>query len=509
MSDPRELLRYLRNFPKVEGNAILPHYLLDREGWQGMLEIIAVTDWTFLGLWGEKETIHLALRDEENVTTIIVSLNCPERSYPAVSPLRPGAIRMERATFDLLGLIPEGAEDGRPWLDHGSWPYRHPLAREDHRKPSEPVVYSFLPVESPTEKLHQIPVGPVHAGIIEPGHFRFHANGETVVRLEQWLGYVHKGVEGLMEGRSLEEAGRICARISGDATVAYSLAFARAAESALGIEAPPRAVWLRAIMAELERVANHLGDIGAICNDAAFAFMQAHCTLLKETVLRTADFCFGHRLMMDRICVGGVTTDLSDAAEHRLSALLRYLRPRFAELMAIYDDTPSLLDRTVGTGVTSASLIWRYGCGGHVARAASRGVDARRVPGYAPYEELEFEVPVYADGDVHSRLLVRADEIKESLKLIETMLSRLPLGPIAEPFMIGESGEGLAFAESFRGEVMVWLKLDENGKVLRCYPRDPSWFQWPLLEMAIENNIVADFPLCNKSFNCSYSGHDL
>ena len=364
----------------------------------------------------------------------------------------------------------------------------------------------FLPVEG--ESLHQIPVGPVHAGIIEPGHFRFSASGETVVRLEERLGYVHKGIEGLMAGADLARAARLAGRTSGDSTVAYAFAFARAVEAATGMSAPPRAVWLRALMAELERIANHLGDIGAICNDAAFALMHAHCGVLREQVLRAADACFGHRLMMDRIVPGGVASDLAPEGSAELAKLIAQIRRRWPELVELYDNTASLQDRTVGTGRVSAELVRQFGAGGYVGRAAGRAFDARRLPGYPPYDQLRFEVPVLTEGDVNARVWIRIREVEQSLGLVEQILSELPEGDLRTE-VPAAAGEGMALVEAFRGDVLVWLRLDVDGRVQRCHMRDASWFQWPLLEAAIEGNIVADFPLCNKSFNCSYSGHDL
>ena len=368
--------------------------------------------------------------------------------------------------------------------------------------------FLFLPVEG--ENLHQIPVGPVHAGIIEPGHFRFTANGETVVRLEQRLGYVHKGIEGLMSGATLERGAKLAGRTSGDSTVAYALAFARAAEAALGIEASARGVHLRALMAELERIANHFGDFGAICNDASFSIMHAQCGILRELTLRTAHACFGHRLMMDRVVPGGVAADLAADGAARLRALIDEVRRRFPELIEVYDNTASLQDRTVTTGILKPALAKQFGAGGYVGRASGRAVDVRRTPGYPPYDALQFDVPVFHEGDVNARVWVRIREIEQSLGLIEQILARLSEGPIAvEIPSAGEVREGHALVESFRGDVFVWLRIDADGKIARCHLRDPSWFQWPLLEVAIEGNIVADFPLCNKSFNCSYSGHDL
>jgi len=332
-----------------------------------------------------------------------------------------------------------------------------------------------------------------------------------VVRLEERLGYVHKGIDGLMQGAQLEKAARLAGRISGDSTVAASIAFARAVEAALDIEPPPRAVFLRALMAELERLANHFGDIGAICNDASFSLIHAHCGILREHVLRVAEACFGHRLMMDCVVPGGVAVDLAKAGAEAVPILVRTIRRRFPELIELYDSTASLQQRTVTTGLLKPELARQYGAGGFIGRASGRAFDARKTPGYEPYADLRFEMPVRREGDVDARLWVRIDEVKQSLALIEQILARLPAGPAgADTIRPPDSGaEGIALVEGFRGDILAWVRLDPGGTVARCHLRDPSWLQWPLLEAAIEGNIVADFPLCNKSFNCSYSGHDL
>jgi Ni,Fe-hydrogenase III large subunit len=263
-------------------------------------------------------------------------------------------------------------------------------------------------------------------------------------------------------------------------------------------------------MAELERIANHFGDFGAICNDASFSIMHAQCGILRELTLRTAHACFGHRLMMDRVVPGGVAADLAADGAVRLRALIDELRRRFPELIEVYDNTASLQDRTVTTGILKPALAKQFGAGGYVGRASGRAVDVRRTPGYPPYDALQFDVPVLHEGDVNARVWVRIREIEQSLGLIEQILARLSEGPIAvEIPSAGEVREGHALVESFRGDVFVWLRIGADGQIARCHLRDPSWFQWPLLEVAIEGNIVADFPLCNKSFNCSYSGHDL
>jgi len=491
---------------KVEAHRPWPRVAVNESDWRALATELSAGRMTLLGLWGEPDVAHMAVLDEERAEIAVATIECAQGSFPSVGALHPPAIRLERALRDLYGLIPEGLPDPRSWLDHGVWGVAHPLGARENRD-EKPSPYAFLPAEG--ESLHQIPVGPVHAGIIEPGHFRFTANGEAVVRLEERLGYVHKGIESLMMGAPLDKAARIAGRTSGDSTVAYALAYARAVESALKIEAPARGAHLRALMAELERLANHLGDIGAICNDASFALMLAQCGILRERTLRAADACFGHRLMMDRVVPGGVAHDLTGEGAATLRALVDELRRVFPRLVELYDKTASLQDRTATSGVLRPELARQFGAGGFVGRASGRVFDARKAPGYPPYDQLKFDVVQLDAGDVNARVWVRIREVDQSLNLIEQILHRMPMGPITiEVDGEGRSGEGMALVEGFRGDVLAWLRI-ENGRVARCHMRDPSWFQWPLLEAVIEGNIVADFPLLNKSFNCSYSGHDL
>jgi len=263
-------------------------------------------------------------------------------------------------------------------------------------------------------------------------------------------------------------------------------------------------------MAELERLANHLGDIGAICNDASFSLIHAHCGILREQVLRASNACFGHRLMMDAVAPGGLRGDIAPEGARELKALLAFIRRRFPELVDLYDNTASLKDRTVGTGILSHALAQQFAAGGYVGRASGRHFDARRTPGYAPYGTLQFEVPSVQAGDVNARVWIRIREVEQSLALIEQILAGLPSGATRSPLPAARTAaEGAALVEGFRGDIFAWVRIGSGGGIERCHLRDPSWFQWPLLEAAIEGNIVADFPLCNKSFNCSYSGHDL
>ena len=487
---------------QVLGHHPWPRLLVTVDTWLDAINGLADDRWTLSSLWGDDNTVHMALATATDLR--VLSLPCPDGQFPSVGRRHPPAIRLERTIADLFGLTPLGAIDTRPWLDHGNWSPPHSMATRQASAP--PETYPFLAAEG--EGIHQIPVGPVHAGIIEPGHFRFQANGETIVRLEVRLGYTHKGTETLMRGANLDRAAKLAERVSGDSTVAYALAFARAIEAALNMKVPERAHWLRALMAELERLANHLGDVGAICNDASFSLMQAHCAVLRERVLRTAQVCFGHRLMRGCIVPGGVSRDLNPSALPALHALIEEIRARFPDLVTLYDNTTSLQDRTVATGVLKSGLASHFGAGGYVGRASGRDFDARRNFAYPPYDQLPFETPVFQEGDVNARVWVRIREVEQCLSIIGAILVSLPKGQV-QVMVPSQAGEGMALVEGFRGDILVWLRLGEDGKVERCHLRDPSWFQWPLLEAAIEGNIVADFPLCNKSFNCSYSGCDL
>ena len=494
MSEPRAL------DDLVAGRAAGPdgyvRLSVDSSTWEALAVGCAAGTHDLASLWADGDVMRMALNDGERALRAVVSFKTAAGAYPSVGLHHAPALRLERAMRDLYGTDPIGLPDTRPWLDHGRWPGRE---REQR--------YEFLPVEG--EGLHQIPVGPVHAGIIEPGHFRFTANGETVVRLEQRLGYVHKGVESLLTGADIERGARLIGRLSGDSTVAYAWAYARAVETALGWPVPPRAILLRGVMAELERMAHHISDVGAICNDASVIAVHAQCALQREDVLAASQVCFGHRLMMDCVVPGGVAADLSSDGIGRIRGMLSRMAAARAEIGRVYDSMPSLQDRTVTTGIVSPALVRQYAAGGFIGRASGRAFDARKSFAYAPYDAAPFDVVTRSAGDVDARLLVRMDEIGESLKIVGALLDRLEPGAIRSDPPGLAAGEGAGLVEAFRGDVFVSVRLGADGRLARVHARDASWFQWPLLEAAIDGNIVADFPLCNKSFNCSYSGSDL
>ncbi len=454
-----------------------------------------------LGLWADPHAVHALLHQDGAYR--LASVEVRDGAFPALSPAFPAAAWFERMIADLWGHRAEGGTDERAWIDHGRWDHAAPMAARPGG-PGRPQP-EFLPHEG--DDIHEIPVGPVHAGIIEPGHFRFSVQGETVVRLEIRLGYTHKGTLGLLNGKSPRAAARFAARLSGDTTVAHSVAFARAAEAACGTAAPPRADALRAVMTEMERIANHLGDCGAIANDAAFAFLPARFHWHREQMLAAAQTAFGHRLMMDAVVPGGVSVDIVAAGPGAIEAALHRLEVELPNLLRVYEDYSSLVDRMVTTGIVSTEQAQRFAAGGYVGRASGRDVDLRQSPGYPPYDRLELAVPVLQEGDVDARFRVRIAEIHASTLLLRSLLPALPDGPIAASLPMA-TGEGIGWAEGFRGDIWHWMRL-EGGIITAAFMRDPSWLQWPLLQAAIRGNIVADFPLCNKSFNCSYSGVDL
>lgn len=487
-----------------------PRVVIDRACWQAAAVHIREGSLGCFGLWADSRLdppeVHLAVLSDADRQIAVLTLLCPDGKFPSIGATHSPAIRLERAIQDLHGLAAEAAPDSRPWLDHQRWGLRHPLQSAPNAAAAA-APYAFLPATG--DGLHQIPVGPVHAGIIEPGHFRFTANGETLVRLEERLGYVHRGLESLMRGAAPAHGAKLAGRASGDSTVAYAIAFCKAVEAAAGIVPPRRAIWLRALAAEIERIANHCGDIGAICNDASFTLLFVEFGVLRERILRGAQACFGHRLMMDFVVPGGVAAVPSPDSLINLRSLRAFLGKQIRRLTRVYDTTASLQDRTVGTGVVRAELACQYGAGGFVGRASGRKFDARQLPFQLPYGSLQFSVPTLNAGDVNARVWLRIQEVEQSLNLFDQLIEGMPDGPVrVDADVAGKNGEGLAVAEGFRGDILAWVRL-HHGRIAACHLRDPSWFQWPLLEAAVEGNIVADFPLCNKSFNCSYAGHDL
>lgn len=471
----------------------------------------------FVALWGCDDTdlgagftLRVALLAGTGLLCLRVPLSAEHPRYPSIGEIYPAADRMQRATYDLLGIQAEGSADARKWLRHGAWPDdTFPLRKRvsiDASFERTQDRYPFVRVEG--EGVHEIPVGPVHAGTIEPGHFRFSIVGEAVLRLEERLGYKHKGIEKRAEGMTTEQAARLAGRVSGDSTVAYAWAYAQAVESIARIEAPARGLRLRAIALEIERVHNHLGDLGYLGNDVALAFGFFQFWRLKEIVLRLNAALFGHRYLMDFVVPGGVARDLPADAPQRLFELCGMLEAEVRTLRAIYDEHAGVQDRFMGAGRVAPDLAQSLGLTGMAGRASAIAADLRVDHPCAPYDRLEVRMATHSAGDVAARTAVRFDELFESLRLIRVLLGETMPGEVRTTASAA-SGFGVGMVEGWRGEVLVALELDGAGKVRRMHPHDPSWQNWPLLERAVIDNIVPDFPLINKSFNLSYAGQDL
>ncbi|NOT12229.1 MAG: Ni,Fe-hydrogenase III large subunit [Methylococcaceae bacterium] len=454
----------------------------------------------------EKQGLYLWLRT-------IITAEKPE--LPSQATVYPAASRSERHTRDMFGIEFIGHPDDRRWTRHKAWSENsYPLRKDfpvqgtpDHITPPD-MDYPF--VKSHGTGVYEIPVGPVHAGIIEPGHFRFQAVGELILNLEERLGYVHKGIEKIAEGRVPVSLARLAGRISGDTTVGHAWAACMAMEQAAGISIPPRAAFLRGILAERERVANHLGDMGAICNDVAFIFAQMQFTRIRELWLRTNAQLFGHRLLMDRIIPGGVACDLTDTGCALIRQDIVRLRNELADILMAVDLNSTLEDRLYTAGYLAPELAAAYGAVGYVGRASGQRFDVRKDAPYAPYDQISFKVAVEAQGDIASRFWVRNKEINSALKLIEKFIDLLPPGDIMTAWREPLAGsESLAAVEGWRGEIVSYVRFEADNKIARFYSRDPSIINWPALEKLVLDNIVPDFPVCNKSLNGSYSGNDL
>jgi Ni,Fe-hydrogenase III large subunit/Ni,Fe-hydrogenase III component G len=485
--------------------------------WRELAKDIAAAGGRLLALWGSNRAGSSGRHGIRAVAVtpprvLLVRIDIPHSTglYPGITDIFPSAGRLQRALFDMNGWRATES-DQRPWLRHAAWPVDFfPLRDERIPPPAELPIddYSFIRVEG--DGVHEIPVGPVHAGIIEPGHFRFSVVGEKVLRLEERLGYVHKGIERRFGDLPILEGHRLAARVSGDSGVAYSWAYCDALERMTATPLPRRATWLRALALELERAANHLGDLGALGNDAGFAFGLAQFLRLKEQLLRAVEESLGQRYLLDFVVPGGTARDLSTVGCTSLVGCLDRVAAEAQGLRAIYDDHSGLRDRFSGAGRLDPELANWLGVVGLAGRASGQPLDLRLDLMQPPYVQLNLRRVVHSDGDVLARVALRFDELAESLRLAREILLTLPSGPhrtsvVAPP--AGSSAVGLV--EGWRGPVLVALEAGPDASIDRCHPQDPSWHNWTALEHAIIGNIVPDFPLINKSFNLSYSGHDL
>jgi Ni,Fe-hydrogenase III large subunit/Ni,Fe-hydrogenase III component G len=434
--------------------------------------------------------------------------------FPTITPIIHGAWNYEKRIATFFGLIAEGHPDPRPLILHENWPSDIYPLRKDFAWNERPAIakgtYKFQEVGG--EGIYEIPVGPIHAGIIEPGHFRFSVAGEEIVLLEPHLGFTHKGSEKLFEKLSQADMVSLSEKISGDSSFSHSLAFCQAMEQLSETVVPKRAKYLRVIYAELERLANHFGDIGAIMTDTGFNFGGAQGARLREIIMQLNDKITGSRFLRGVNVIGGVTKDIPVKVGTELAASLKDITKDFFEVMAIVETSDTLVNRLEGTGRLTEDIVASHGATGIAAKAAGINRDSRIDFPYAAYKELGFkEIATEINGDVEARFRIRLKEITSSISLIENALDNIPSGPLKAEIIgpLKPDVATISVVEGWRGEIIYFLSTDSQGNIQRVDPRDPSRVNWLLLEHAGFGNIVPDFPLINKSFNLSYTGNDL
>ena len=444
--------------------------------------------------------VYSFLAPGERTIELRVALDPATRANASLAALSFPASRFERELFDLYGIEPVGHPQRRPLVRHAHWPEGyHPMAAGAGPAPTlrpDEGGYPFIAVEGPG--VYEIPVGPVHAGLIEPGHFRFSVVGETILKMKARLWFTHKGIERLVEGMTIEQATQVAERVSGDSAVGHGLAFARGAEDALGIAVAPEVEARRAVALELERLYNHVADLGALANDVGFGLAQAKALALREQLLRLNERVSGHRLLRGVVAPGRAhLSDLPTARE------LDEIEARVEGITSITLGQSIVLDRFTGTGVLSLDAARELGVVGLVGRASGVDLDARRdhpVGGRAPAAPV-----LRTSGDVLARYLVRREEVATSLAALREIATSDSNSHFAPT---GGSGTGLGIVEGWRGPIVHRVELVE-GRVTRLKIVDPSFLNWPAVAIALADTIVPDFPLVNKSFNLSYAGNDL
>ncbi len=425
---------------------------------------------------------------------------------PSATPITPSAAWYERELHDQYGIECVGHPDPRRLLFHENWPENvHPMIDDASHVPWAEGQPPFLKVQG--DGVCEVPVGPIHAGIIEPGHFRFSVVGDTVLHLELRHFYTHKGTEKLFEHTPVMDGVMIAESVSGDNCFSHAVAYCQAIESAFGIAVPPRAQAIRLIGLELERMIAHIADVGALCGDVAFSVPAAYTARIKETLLRASTRFFGTRFWRGMAVPGGVTRDLSSAETCEFGKMVTAAARDFAQMARLILHTSSVQNRFESTGILTAEIARQLGIVGPVARASGIRLDVRCDHPSGRYRDINVDIPLYKYGDVLARARIRIDETAISMHLINETLKELPAGSVLVPAPHSGNAEALSAVESPRGELLYWVRI-RDGKITRCHIKSPSFQNWPALPLAVPGNIIADFPLINKSFNLSYSGCD-
>ncbi|MGA2880953.1 MAG: NADH-quinone oxidoreductase subunit C [Bryobacteraceae bacterium] len=431
--------------------------------------------------------------------------------FPSLAAEFPAVNWQEREIQDWFGLAAEGHPNPRRVALHDNWPDVHPLRKtfsiDTVLPPLEGEQHLFRPTLG--EGVFQIPVGPIHAGIIEPGHFNFAVAGEPILYLQLRMFYAHKGIEKRFEQLPVNRAVYLAESISGDSSFSHGVAFCQAIEQAADVEVPERGRRMRTILLELERIYNHVADIGAIATDVGFVIANAHASRLREMILCENEELTGSRLLRGMVCPGGVRRDWKWDQTEDLNGVLNTFAREFGDLMRIIETSDSTRDRLERTGILYPEKARDLGIVGVAGRASGVNRDVRRDHPYAAYDSIALHVPVYQEGDVLRRLQVRVDEVRQSLGVIRSMIAELQPGyhrVLLPPLPPDRCA--LAAVEGWRGEILHWIRTGPENRLERCKIKDPSLNNWPALVEAVQGNIVPDFPVINKSFNLSYSGTD-
>jgi Ni,Fe-hydrogenase III large subunit/Ni,Fe-hydrogenase III component G len=434
-----------------------------------------------------------------------LDLNRSRPQVPTLSSVSFPASRFERELLDLFGIEPFGHPQPRRLVLHQHWPTDwFPLRHGAGPAPAmiaDAGSFPFVPVEG--AGVYEIPVGPVHAGLIEPGHFRFWVLGETILRMKARLWYVHKGIERLFEGKDVTAGLELAERISGDTAVGHSLAYCLAVEDAKGIRVSPDAQVLRGILLELERLYNHVADLGALCNDVGFGLANAWALNLREQLLRLNAEATGHRLLRGGVLPGGARLLRLPTREE-----LAEIGDRFEQLVDLASSNALVMERFTGTAVLDRSHAAELGVVGVAARASGEPLDGRVAH---PCVEVGdgFSAALRTGGDVLARFEVRVEEVRASLALLALLIGRA--GPLESVVSAGGARNlsGVGIAEAWRGTLVHRLEMRADSHLSRVKVVDPSFLNWPALPVSLADTIVPDFPLANKSFNLSYAGNDL
>jgi len=446
------------------------------------------------------------------IVHIPVSEDHPE--FPSVTTKIPAAHWYEREIKDMFGLEPVGHPDPGTLVLHGNVPENtYPLRKDfdvNTRIPLQESRLPFFKVEG--EGVFEIPVGPIHAGIIEPGHFRFSAVGDSIYYLDAKLFYTHKGTEKLFETMPYTKALFLAERICGVCAASHATGYCQAIEKVAGVEIPPRAKFIRTIVLELERLYNHIGDVGNICAGAAFLLGNAHGFRIRERMQQLNETICGNRYLRGMLTIDGVRFDINNDLKQHILNTLSEVKKDFKELTKIIFASSSLLDRFETTGRLSTEIAKELGVVGVAARASGIATDTRLIHPYAAYDKVDFDIPIFHyEGDVLARVRVRVDEVYQSIYIIEQCFDKMTPGPLKIPIEkeIPPYRHALSYVESPRGENIYWIVTAPDNRLFRYKVRSPSFCNWPAIPFAIPDNIVPDFPLINKSFELCYSCTDL